>query len=185
MPRTELTEITEPNLQGRVRARYQREIGALQGIGFVPLAYCHEALEPYSAISQIPLVFLMWPKKEVLTVTRPFRLGVANVLLVHTSPPSIALCMGMGVKFYSAFSGGYLLVSPSFESPAIPKPGTRIIKSAPGPTLEKSWLSHIQQVKQQQDQGKILLNTKSFADFREMSEIENDESQYFLPAIAD
>jgi len=175
MPKTELTEITDPKLQERVRARYQSEIQALQGIGFVPLTYCHEALGRYSAIFQFPVVLLMWPKKEIITVTRPFRLGVANVLLVHSRPPSIAECMGMGVKFYSAFSDGYILISPSFQSHAIPRPDSR--------TLERSWYAHVERVKELQALGKTLLNTRSFSDYLEISKLENDESQYLLPVL--
>jgi len=112
MPKTELTEITDSKLQAMVRARYQREIEALQNIGFMPLTYCHEALGPYSVFSQCFVALLMWLKKEIITITRPFRLGAANVLLVHSRPPSIAECMGMGVKFYSAFSDGCVLIPP-------------------------------------------------------------------------
>lgn len=182
MPTTELTEITDPKLQERVRTRYQQEIEALQAIGFLTLTYCHEALGRYSAISQFPLVFFMWPKKEIITVSRSLRLGVANVLLVHSHPPSIAECMGMGVKFYSAFSDGCILVSPSFQSQAIPRLDSPILKNPPGPTLEESWSAHVQRAKELQNLGKNLLNTKSFADYLKISKLENDDSQYLWPA---
>ena len=71
----EHTEITDLNLQARVRARYRLEIMSLQALGFRPLAFCLKTMGPVSAILQLPMLLLMLAKKEVLFA---FCMGMAS-----------------------------------------------------------------------------------------------------------
>ena len=104
MPTTKYTEITDSRLQSRVSARYTIDIAALEALGFRPLGFKLEARGPFSAFMYLPLLPLMRRAKEVLVFPFPFRLAVANPLLVHSEPSSIATCMGLVVKFYTNFS---------------------------------------------------------------------------------
>jgi len=90
---TKYTEITDSGLQSRVRSRYRAEIAALEVLGFRHLAFRLEALGPFSALLRLPLLPLMRRAGEVLVFPFPFRLALANVLFVHSEPPSIASCM--------------------------------------------------------------------------------------------
>jgi hypothetical protein len=175
---TEHTEITDLKLQARVRARYDREITSLQALGFRHPTYCLETLAPYSAILQLPVLLLMLPKKEVMVFPRPFRLAVANVLLIHSDPPSLVLCMGMGVKIYTRFSDQYILISSTFRSHLVPGPKSRIVRNLPSPTPEEGWTSHRKRVLEIEALGKAVANSSSFADYLELSKQEEDLSQY-------
>jgi len=138
----EYTRITDPNLQMRVGARYATEITSLKRAGFRPLSDCLELLGPFSAVFQLPVLLLSLSKREVLVFPRPLRLAVANALLAHSEPPSIALCMGLGVKIYTAFTDNTLLISSTFQSRALPAPTSPIGKPPPSPTVELAWSDH-------------------------------------------
>ena len=162
----------------KVRARYECEIGSLHGLEFRHLAYCLETLGPFSAVFQLPVLLLALPKKEVLAFPPPLRLAVACVLLDHFEPPTIALCMGMGVKLYSAFSDGTILISSTFHSQAVPGPISPIIKSPPSATVEDAWAVHEGGVSGLEGQGRVVRPGISFNDYVEISRREEDTSQY-------
>lgn len=175
---TDHTEITDLKLQARVRTRYEREVESLQALGFRHLTFCLETLAPYSAILQFPVLLLMLPQREVMVFPRPFRLAVANVLLVHSAPSSIALCMGMGIKVYTRFSDHSVLISSTFRSHLVPGPNSRIVRNLPSPSIEETWTSHGKRVREIEALGKVVANSSSFADYLELSKREEDLSQY-------
>jgi hypothetical protein len=118
------------------------------------------------------------PKKEVIVFRSPLRLGVATPILAHDDPPSLALCMGMGVKIYSKFADGRLLISSNFSSFAIPGLGSRIVKPPVSSTLDGAWLAHKNQVPQSESRGGIIRPMLTFGDYVAMSKLEEDRSQY-------
>jgi Zn-dependent protease len=164
------TEITDPTIQSRVRTRHSSKIASLQALGFQHFAYRLETLPPYSAISKFPIILMMFTK-EVLVFPKPARLGVANILLGHSSPSSIAEILGLGVKFYSVFSDGTLLISSSFRSALAPGPDSRIIKNPPCQSAEEAWVLHKQKVAELGAQGIIARNLSSFADYVEIEKM--------------
>lgn len=166
----EYAEITDPSIQSRVRARHSSKIASLQSLGFQHFAYRLEALPPYSAISKFPIVLMML-RKEVLVFPKPARLGVANILLTHSSPNSIAEITGLGIKFYSIFMDGTLLISSSYRSPLAPGSNCRIIKNPDSQTAEEAWLAHKQKVAELGTQGLTLRNLSSFADYVEIEKM--------------
>jgi len=174
----EYAQITDSTLQTRVGARYSTEIDSFRRVGFRRLAYCLELLGPFSAILQLPVLLLTLPKREVLVFRWPLRLAVANVLLAHAEPPSIALCMGMGVKLYTAFSNNTLLISSTFQSHAVPGPRSSITKSPPFPTVELAWSGHATRVRQMEHEGRVVRPSLAFEDYVAMSLREEDRSQY-------
>jgi Zn-dependent protease len=163
----EYTEITDPNVQSRVRDRHSQKIASLQALGFQHFAYRLEALPPYSAITNFPMV-LMVRKREVLVFPRPARLGVANILMAHSSPSSIAEVNGLGVKFDSVFQDGTLLISSSYRSPLAPRPDSQVIKNPPCQNVEEAWLLHKQRATELEGQGLTLRSLCSFSDYLEI-----------------
>jgi hypothetical protein len=148
------SEVTDPVIQSKVVARYGREIAGLRHQGFHHLAYALEALGPLSAIFQLPVLLRALPEREVLVFPSPLRLAVANVLLARECPSTIALCMGMGVKLYTGFGDGTLLISSTFPSQAIPGPKSPIVKPPPSPSIEEAWRSHSAAVSHLEAEGK-------------------------------
>jgi Zn-dependent protease len=166
----EYTEITDPNVQSRVRTLHASKIASLQDLGFQHFAFCLESLPPYSAISKFPIVLMMF-RKEVLVFPKPARLGVANILLSYSSPSSIATITGLGIKFYSVFLDKTLLVSSSYRSPLVPSPNSRIIKNPDCQTAEEAWLAHRQKAAELGAQGLTLRSLFSFADYVEIEKM--------------
>jgi Zn-dependent protease len=166
----EYTEIADPSVQARVRARHASKIAPLQTLGFHHFAFCLELLPPYSAVLKFPLV-LMTFGKEVLVFPKPARLGIANILLSHSSPSSIAGITGLGIKFYSVFSDGTLLISSNYRSPLVPSPNSRIIKNPHCQTTEEAWLAHKQKAAELGAQGLTLHSLSSFGDYIEIEKM--------------
>jgi hypothetical protein len=170
--------INDPDLQLRVRNRYAGEIASLQRLGFQILGYSLETEGPFSAILQLPALLLMLSSREVLTFPRSLRLAVATVLLRHSAPSTIALCMGKGVKLYTGFADKTILISCTFRSYAVPRSTSQIIKPPPSPSVETVWLAHGEHVGRLEDQARPVHPTTSFDEFLELARCEEDLSQY-------
>lgn len=171
------SEILDPNLQARVRNRYRSEIASLETLGFRHLACTLEALGNYSAILNFPILLLTLGR-EVIVIQRPLRLAVANELLSNSNPPAIALCMGMGVKFYTAFSDKTLLISSDFNTYAKPHHFSTIMRLSPFPSIQDAWQAHREHVSAKVEQGVPCEAGASFRRYVEMSIQEEDLSQY-------
>jgi len=166
----EYSELTDPDIQSQVRVRHGSKIAPLQALGFQHFAFCLELLPPYSAILKFPLV-LMTYGKEVLVFPKPARLGIANPLLSHSSPSSIAGVTGLGITFYSVFQDGTLLMSSNYRKPLVPGPNSRIIKNPDCQTTEAAWLAHRQTAAELGAQGLTVRSLSSFADYVEIEKM--------------
>jgi hypothetical protein len=171
-------EISDPALDSRTRARYSHEIAELEAAGFRYLASCLESQGPFSAIWQFPVLLLTLPKREILVFPWPLRLAVANALLSREDPPTIALCMGMGVKMYSSFTDGALLITSTFQSYAVPRPGSTIIKPAPSTSIDEAWTAHCEVLKSLDSARGGVHRISTFEDYATLSRKEEDRSQY-------
>ncbi len=170
--------INDPGLQGRVRRRYRAEIAALERLGFQTLGFGFERMHPFSAIVQLPALFAMAVHREVLTFPAPLRIGVATALMRSLAPSTIALCMGMGVKLYTRFSDDTILISSTFQSRLVPKPGSKIIRPAPSASIELAWADHAREVGRLGAQAQGVRQILTYADFLEVVRREEDFSQY-------
>jgi hypothetical protein len=166
----EYTEITDPEIQSRIRTRHSTNIALLQGLGFQQFAYRLEALPPYSAISKFPIIPLMW-SKEILVFPKPARLAIANILLIYSNPSSIAEVLGLGIKFYSVFSDGTLLISSSYRSPLGAGSNSHVMKNPHCQTVEEAWQAHKRKAAELGERGLTVRNLSSFADYIEIEKM--------------
>jgi hypothetical protein len=186
---TKYSEITDTRIQTRVRTRYAAEIAALQELGFRCLAFKQEARGPFSALLYLPVLPLMIRAKEVLVFPFPLRLALANILFVHSDLPAIACCMGLGVKFYTNFSDGCLLISSTLEShvalqdPALQNLISKIIRTPPVRSVNQAWLSHRNRVTELAGIGKKVGNTASVADYVQISDREEADLRHAQSAL--
>jgi hypothetical protein len=155
-------------------------MNSLQSLGFGQPFYCSESLGPYSVVKQFPVFLLAFLKLEVLHLPRPLRLATANVIHAHTDPSALALCMGLGVKFYSVFIEGTLIISSNFQSDVVPKVSSKITRLPPGKTLEATWVAHTDRVFQLISEGLQSVDNLSFPDYVKICSLEEDLSQYDL-----
>ncbi len=174
----EPTAVNDPNLQLRIQKRYEPDILSLRRLGFHMLGYLLETESPFSAVLQLPMLLLMLLNGEVLAFPSPLRLAIGTVLLQHPDPSTVGLCMGKGVKLYTHFTDSSILISSTFYSYAVPRPGSKIMKPlAPAP-VEALWPAHLEYARQLEAQGRPILPTRTFHEFVELSKSEEDRSQY-------
>jgi hypothetical protein len=141
------------------------------------MAYALEALGNYSVILSFPILLLAIGR-EVIVIQRPLRLAVANELRTNSNPPAIALCMGMGVKFYTAFNNNTFLVSSDFSAGAKPRHPSPITRLSSFPSIQDAWQAHREHVSAKVEQGVPCEVGASFRHYVEMSIREEDLSQY-------
>ena len=175
---TEHALIEDSELQERVRRRYARETAALQRLGFQLLGFLLETEGAYSAIWQLPTLLFMLAGREVLSFSRPLRLGVATALLRRSDPSTVALCMGKGVKLYTGFSDQTMVISSTFRSYAVPRPTSKIIKPSPSASIEAVWPAHSEYVARLEAEGRSIQPTGTFDEFVQLTKREEDLSQY-------
>jgi Zn-dependent protease len=166
----EYSELTDPDIQSRVRARHGSKIATLEALGFQHFAYRLEVYPPYSAISKFPIIPLIFTK-EVLVFSKPARLAFAGVLLTHSTPSSIADILGLGVRYFSVFSDGTLLISSSYPTALSPGPNSRIIKNPHCQSAEEAWQAHKQKAAELGAQGLTVRNLRLFTDYLEIEKM--------------
>lgn len=120
----------------------------------------------------------MLPKREVLALSRPLRLGVSAVLLRHMEPSTIALRTAKGVKLWTRFVDQTIPTSSTFRSQEVPRLGSKIIKPPPLATIETAWAAHGEQVGRLEAQARPARASTTFDEFVELARGEEDLSQY-------
>ncbi len=176
---TEYILATDPQIHSRIRARYSRDIEALTRLGFRQLCYYIEQLRPFSAVFQLPMLLLMLGHREVLIIQSPLRVSLGFILMYHTDPPTIALPMGLGIKLYTEFADRSMLVSYTFQSPAVSHPSPFIRRIATTKGLDEAWRLHQNQVRDLEGMGKMVNPQTSFNSYVDMSRREEGTLQYF------
>ena len=173
------TEITNTGIRSRLDKRYAKETDALQDLGFTHLAYCQEDHGPYSALKHSLAALYAMQKKEILLVSWPFRLSLANVLMAAEHPPTIALCMGLGVKFYTSFYNGTVIISSDFSSRSLPQIGSNILRLPSQGTLTDTWAEHQSKALAMSEEMEFLSEKMTFGDYVLMSSFEEQAVQFF------
>ena len=165
----------DPGIQSRVRRRYSGACGTLTAHGFEELCFYSEQLGAYSAVLCLPMTLLMLVKGEVLGGHGRFEAGGSYVLMRHRHPWTIALPLGLGVKLYTGFIDGTVLVTASFTSYLQPADGS-VIKHASKLPLDETWTTHQRHVDEMEGQGKQVMRELDFDRYVQMSRQENNAS---------
>ena len=169
MPSTEYILATDPDFHTRIRARYERDIESLTKLGFRHLCFYMEQLQPFSAVFQLPILLLMVLHREVLTIQSPLRIAPGFILLYHSDPPTIALPMGMGIKLYTGFTEGSILITCAFSNTGVPSPNPYIRRIETTKGLDEAWRLHQSNVRGVEVNGKVVLPQVSFNSYVDMS----------------
>jgi hypothetical protein len=172
----------DPNIQSRVRRRYLREHGALTASGFEELCFYSERLGAFSAIRYMPMTILMMLNGEVLGGHGRFDAGGSYLLMRHRRPATIALVLGLGIKLYSGFTDGTVLISANFDSCLQPDGNRRIVKYASKLPLDETWTRHQRRVDEITGAGSQIVQTLDFDRYVEMSRREDGAASCAPPA---
>lgn len=174
----EITKIQNKRLQARLDERYAAQVSALKNLGFFHLAYAAEDHGPFSAFRMFNFILPALMNGELLSFPWPFRLASANLLMETPNPPTIALCMGLGTKFYTLFEDGSIILSTEFTSRRVPKPGSKFTKVPTQPTLQETWDLHKAEALDRAQQIDFLSPTARFGDYVLASAFEEDPTQF-------
>ena len=179
MTHTEYILATDPQVHSRIRARYSRDIDALTKLGFRHLCYYMEQLGPFSVVFQLPMLLIMLAHREVLIVQSPLRISMGFILMYHTDAPTIALPMGLGTKLYTDFADRSMLITYTFQSPAVSQPSPFIRRIATTKGLDGAWRLHQAQIRDLEGMGRMVHSQTSFNSYVDMSRREEGTFQYF------
>jgi hypothetical protein len=141
-----IVEELRPDIQDRVRSRFAREAEALRALGFRDLGYYGELLGNYSLFTRLPTLFFMRLKHEVIWRHPRLQAGASFLLLHHSQPDTIALPMGLGVKFYTGFADDTLVVTTSFPGVPTRGPNRPVLKESANGSIEEAWHAHCRRV---------------------------------------
>jgi hypothetical protein len=164
--------IRSGKLEEKIRSRYAADLAQLAEIGF---DYLYSEGETFS-ILRFPLllpaltVFGMWRAGEVLTLHRGTKIMLATPVLASKDRSTFANPTKLGVKFYTAFRDGSLLVSKNYVDETTPPPG--VMKNCRKGTIGETWIAHQWRLRKLVEEGRSTLDDARFAAYVKISDQE-------------
>jgi hypothetical protein len=183
MPFATYTSDVPKSTQTRVRARYADDLKRLSSLGFSEFIFYAEVLK--TRPSHFAILAFMLLRREVLFRHEGLRMGASYLLMKHDAPDTVALPMGMGVKFYTPFTDGSLLIATTFPSEAIPRAGRSVEKHVDNASIEQVWRDHQARVNRAIASGRATRPTSRFEEFKAMSLQEEGVLAERFPHLAD
>jgi hypothetical protein len=150
-----------------VRVRYGDDLRRLSVLGSSEFIFYSEVLK--ARASHFAMLALMLLRREVVFRHEGLRMGASYLLMRHDAPFTVALPMGMGVKLYTPYTDGSLLIATTFPSEALPLTGGNVEKHADNTSIETAWRDHRGRVESALTEGKTTRRVSSFDEFVELS----------------
>lgn len=166
MTSVQYMEVLQSDVQERVRKRFAPEIDILMGMGFRLQSFCGSTLPPLSAITFLPVLLLMLAKREVVWVHGLLQLTAVSPMLIHRSEAAYAEVLALGVKYYTRFTDGIILVTTSYEN--LPPPVKEIQRQAV-PGVVEAWQAHRGRVLKRAEDGRQVDKSLSFEKFHDIA----------------
>ena len=169
----EHVQIYSPEIEQRIRARYQSEISQLTDLGFNYLFSDGETFSLFRLVLILPAITVihMRCKGEVMTLHDGTKLLTGHPVLISKNKNTFGYTSGLGAKFYSAFQDGTLLVSKAYADADIPA-GPMIRKYARKASISDTWIEHQERISALESEGKRVDCQTSFQVWAEISEKE-------------
>jgi hypothetical protein len=168
----EHVRIEASDLQAKIRRSYAAELAELEEIGF---NYLFTDGETFSLL-RFPLIlpaltaFGMWRAGEILTLYGGTRIMNGTAVLASKDQTTFANPSKLGVKMFTAFQDGSLLLSKNYVDETTPPPG--VMKYGRSATIGETWISHQWRVQALQVEGKVALCDVGFAAYTKVSDQE-------------
>jgi hypothetical protein len=156
-------QIFSPELEQRVRARYQSEISQLQVFGFDYQFSDGETIPLFRLALIFPalVAFVMLCKREVFTIHDGTKYLVGHPVFVSKNKTAFAEPSGLGTKFYTAFQDGSLLISTTYAVVGMPA-GPMIERHGQKASISETWASHQQRIEALEAEGKRVDRQTSY-----------------------
>ena len=164
--------IRSPKLEQKIQTRYAADLAQLAEIGF---EYVYSEGETFS-ILRFPLLlpaltaFGMWRAGEVLTLHGATKIMLATPVLVSKDQSTFSNPTKLGIKFYTAFRDGSLLVSKNYVDETTPPPG--VMKNCRNGTIGETWIAHQWRLRTLVEEGRSTLDDARFAAYVKVSDQE-------------
>jgi hypothetical protein len=161
--------IISPQLDRRVRERYQSEINELTGLGFDYVYSDGECFSLFRLLLVIPALILLGLRSERM----PMTIGGGSIMvgypvLASRIKSTIANPDGRRVKFYTGFQDGTLLVSGNYQDPTSRGPG--ILRDFHAGSIGDTWARHQARIAALEAEGKRMDRQSDHQAYVAMSE---------------
>jgi hypothetical protein len=160
--------IYSPELDERVRARYQSGINELTGLGFNYLCSDGEGFPLFRLLLMIPAIVIVGIWREGTPVwVRGGSIIAGYPILVFRTNSTFAHLDGPRVKFSTAFRDGTLLVSGNYADPLSRGPG--IVRYFQAGCIIETWTKHKVRIQALETEFTGVDRRSSYEDYVEMS----------------
>lgn len=165
-----IIQISSPELEERIRVRYQSEIDELTDLKFIRVYSSGETVSAFRLFLVLPtiIIFQMWRKKEVISWSEGARLMMGYPVLISGDNETFVEVSALGVKFYTAFQDGLLLISKTYDDDGMPKVPT-IVKYAGKASIGDTWIAHQERIGSLKTEDKRASCQTNFQTYAELS----------------
>jgi hypothetical protein len=166
----EHVQVFSPELESRIRARFQSEFRQLSDLEFDYLFSDGETFSIFRLVLILPAinVLLMWLKREVISLRDGCTFLIGFPVFISRNKNAFGYSSGLGVKFYTAFQDGTILVSKDYADGDIPS-GPMIVKYAQKASISDTWAKHQERIVALEAEGKRVDRQTSFPVYAEIS----------------
>jgi hypothetical protein len=167
-------QVFDLNIEQRVRKRYAEEIRQLTFLGFNYSFLESESFSIFRLLMIFPAIvlFMMLLKREVLALGRGGRILVVMPVFGSADGLTFAHPFALGVKFYTAFRNGQLLITKDFKDDCRETPEF-VVQAANG-TISETWQTHQALLDRLNTDANPASRDRSYEAFVNMSERESD-----------
>jgi hypothetical protein len=156
-------QISSPQLEDRIRARYQSEINELSLLGF---SYRFSEGQTFPIINLVMIfpaivLLVMLCKREVVVLHRGRAFLIGHAIYGSADNSTFGHPSGLGILFHTAFLYGSILISTNYESKN--SPGGRFERhSYKGASIRDTWVAHQRSVETKVANGAQIDRDMSF-----------------------
>jgi hypothetical protein len=163
-------QLHSPDIGQRIQTRYQSEIYQLTGLGFDYQFSDGESFSLFRLFLMFPVLILlmMRQKREVMNIHNGTKIFTAFSVFVSKDMTTFAHANPFGVKFYSAFQDGTILVSRNYGDDGGVGPHV-VANPCKGDSICETWAAHQERIVAFEAAGKRVDRQTSFQAYAEIS----------------
>lgn len=170
MGSSKYVQIVSPEFVQRIDNRFCSESKQLSSLGFQPLFFVGETFSLFRILLIFPaLVFLtMLLNREVASIQNGSELCFGFPVFISSSRTTYAHPLQLGIKYYTRFQDGTILLTKNFGGKA--KYGPRVVfQKTKNASISDTWAEHQKQIEALQATGKQVDREVSFQAYSEIS----------------
>ncbi len=165
----ENVQVTSPELEQRIRIRYEAEISQLTDLGF---DYCFSdgqtiSLFRFALLLPAIAVIGVWLKRRPMSLHDGTKLLIAYPIFFSHNKAVYAEISDFGVNFNTAFTDGTILISNSYKDDTAS--GPKIVKYSQKASISNTWNEHQKRIAELEREGKRVELQSTFQFYVEIS----------------